>query len=142
MVKKFLALVLILSLFLIAYGYWQATEPKTSSGGESPRIEVRPKSFNFGTVDYGQRLEKEFLLSNQGKEELIIKRVATSCGCTQAQVGKKILAPGEETVLRVVYDTKAMTGPKARGRQERIIYLKSNDPVQPQLEVKIYANVN
>lgn len=142
MAKKGLILALVLVLSLIGYGYWQATGSETGPNNKAPRIEVKPKSFHFGAVNYGQKLETSFRLMNQGEEKLVIKRVATSCGCTRAWVEKKELAPGEEMNLKVVYDTQAMTGPKARGRQERIIYLKTNDPARPQLEVKIYADVN
>ncbi len=67
--------------------------------------------------------------------------MATSCGCTTAKVSKEKINPGEEIELQVSYDTGAMSGDHARGEQERIIYIKSNDPINPQVEAMIYADV-
>jgi len=41
----------------------------------------------------------------------------------------------------VIYDSGAMSGFHALGKQERIIYLQTNDPKHPQIEVKIFAYV-
>ena len=76
-----------------------------------------------------------------GSAVLEIKRLATSCGCTSAEIAEKQINPGEEAELRVAYDTGAMSGPHGKGPQERIVYIKSSDPINPQVEVMIYANV-
>ncbi len=67
--------------------------------------------------------------------------MATSCACTSAKVTKEKIAPGKEADLNVTYDTGAMSGPHGKGSQERIIYIKSNDPINPQAEVTIKAYV-
>ena len=130
---------IILAIFFI--GYFQAT-PKSTEQENIPRIDIEPKFFDFGVVDFGKVVNFTFKVKNLGKGVLEIKRVATSCGCTTAQVSKEKVNPNEEIELFVKYDTAAMgSGPHGRGRQERIIYLKSNDPVNPQVEVMIYGTV-
>ncbi|KKT16741.1 MAG: hypothetical protein UV98_C0023G0001, partial [Parcubacteria group bacterium GW2011_GWB1_43_6] len=109
--------------------------------GNLPQIEITPKSFDFGEVQYGDIAEYSFKIKNTGSEILEIKRLATSCGCTSAKIAKVELNPGEEADLRVTYDSGAMSGPHGKGEQERIIYVKSSDPVNPQVEVMVYANV-
>lgn len=138
-------LFLIISVLVIAgiaiSGYFKAIPGVENQGGSLPQIEITPKSFDFGEINYGEIVEYSFKVKNLGDENLEIKRVATSCACTTAEIEKEVLSPGEEVELLVTYDTGAMSGAHAKGEQERIIYLKSNDPVNPQVEAMIYAVV-
>lgn len=138
----FFLIVGIIALILLGYGYFKAV-PGLEENQESsfPIIEITPKLFDFGEISYGDVAEHTFTLKNLGDKDLEIKRVATSCACTTAKVVKEIVAPGEKTELQVTYDTGVMSGPHGMGYQERIIYVKSSDPLNPQVEVKISAYV-
>jgi len=139
MKTKIVFVLVLVVLGLAGYGYFKSIpgiEP-----GNLPQIEITPKSFDFGEVQYGDIAEYSFKIKNTGSEILEIKRLATSCGCTSAKIAKVELNPGEEADLRVTYDSGAMSGPHGKGEQERIIYVKSSDPVNPQVEVMVYANV-
>ncbi|MFH1841214.1 MAG: DUF1573 domain-containing protein [Candidatus Nealsonbacteria bacterium] len=132
----------IIALILLGYGYFKATPGVGEGQSENfPKIEITPKYFDFGQASYGDVLEHVFKLKNLGKEPLEIKRVATSCSCTTAKVVEEIVAPGQETELVVTYDTGAMSGPHGMGDQERIIYVKSSDPLNPQVEITIHARI-
>ena len=139
-----LKVILILGLVVLGtavYGFFKAT-PGADNQENLPKIEITPSSFNFGEIEFGKIVEYAFRVKNTGSEVLEIKRVATSCACTIARVNKETLEPGQETELKVKYDTAAMgDGSHGRGKQERIIYVKSSDPLKPQTEVMIYANV-
>lgn len=137
----FLTISVLVIVGIAISGYFKAIPGVENQGENLPQIEITPKSFDFGEVEYGQVVEYSFLVKNLGDEILEIKRVATSCACTTAEIEKETLRPGEETKLLVIYDTGAMTGAHAKGEQERIIYVKSNDPVNPQVEAMIYADV-
>lgn len=126
---------------LLIYGYFKAIPGPGDRGENQPRIEALPESFNFGEIEYGQIVEYTFKVKNLGKEILEIKKIATSCACTTAEIFKEIIGPNEEAELLVRYDSGAMSGAHAKGEQERIIYIKSNDPLNPQIEVMIYAYV-
>lgn len=140
--KIFVFLILvILILGLAVFGYFNSIPGAENQTNNLPKIEISPQDFDFGDIDYGQVVEYSFKIKNLGKEILEIKRVATSCACTTAKIAKEIINPGEETDLIVRYDTGLMAGSHGKGRQERIIYVKSNDPVNPQIEAVIYANV-
>lgn len=124
------------------YGYFKATPPVSGGQDSVPKIEITPESYDFGTIVFGTIAEYNFKVKNSGKETLEIKRVATSCGCTTAKVSQIKINPGETADLSVKYDTAAMgEGPHGTGKQDRIIYIKSNDPVNPQIEVTISAFV-
>ena len=132
-------ILIIVSLFI--FGYFKSIPGVEDQAENIPKIEINPKDFYFGEIDYGQVVNYSFLVKNVGSEILEIKRVSTSCACTTAEIKKEKINPNETAELQVVYDTGAMSGPHGMGEQERIIYVKSNDPINPQTEVMIYANV-
>lgn len=132
----------VIILALAIAGYFRATPGAEDQAGAQPGIAITPESFDFGEIDYSRIVESSFRIKNLGKEILEIKRVATSCACTTAEVLKDRIEPGEETELLVSYDTAAMgRSSHGMGKQERIIYVKSNDPLNPQVTVMIYAYV-
>src|SRR3989344_2859003 len=133
---------LILISGLVVFGYFKATPGAANGGTAGPKIEILPAIFDFGDIKYGQIVEYDFQVKNSGKEILEIKRVATSCSCTTAKVDKEKIGPGETANLHIRYDSGAMGSLHGKGRHERIIYVKSNDPNNPQTESMIYANVN
>lgn len=128
-------------LGLAVFGYMKAV-PGAGNQTNLPKIEIMPSSYDFGEIIYKDVVSRTFQIKNNGRSDLQITRVATSCGCTTASVVKTVLAPGETTELNVVYESGQMTGSHGKGRQERIIYVKSNDPNNPQAEVLIYGTVN
>ena len=128
-------------LGLAVYGYFKAVPAPSDQLENRPKIEITPQSFDFGEVEYGEKAEHTFDIMNLGGETLEITRLSTSCGCTTAEIDKESIPAGEQAELEVVYNTGAMTGAHAKGEQERIIYVKTNDPVNPQVEVTISAYV-
>jgi len=126
----------------IIYGYYQATPALIKETISRPQIDISPESYDFGEIEFGKIVNFTFKVKNSGDEILEIKRIATSCGCTTAKINKDKINPGEEADVLVAYDTAAMgSGPHGKGQQERIIYIKSNDPANPQITTTINAYV-
>jgi hypothetical protein len=110
-----------------------------ASGAEAkkgPRIAVEPPEFNFGKALQNKTLTKEFSVKNFGSEDLVITNVATSCGCTVAQLSTRTLKPGASTALIVNMETRAGNGPI-----EKTVTIESNDPAKL-FEVKLKAEVS
>jgi len=139
--KKTLVIFFIFFIVFALYGYFKSVPGVENLGEEYPIIETIPNFFDFGEVQYGDLAQYTFVVKNSGKKTLEINRLSTSCACTSAEIEKEVINPGEEVELSVKYDTGLMTGPHGMGDQERIIYIKSNDPVNPQIEVIIKAYV-
>ena len=141
--KKYLLFILplLLIISIAVLGYFTAV-PGLKEGVETyPKIGITPQSFDFGELKYGSIAEYTFKVKNLGLEILMIGKLATSCACTSAQIEKVSILPGEEVDLLIKYNTGAMNGSHGRGSQDRIIFIKSNDPINPQIEVTIHANV-
>lgn len=141
MKKNLIILCAAVVLAIGIYGYFSATAAPGNDSRLLSKIEISPEFFDFGEVAYGKIAKYDFELKNIGEKDLEITRISTSCGCTTAEAGTRLIQPGEKTNLSVEYNTGAMSGPLSMGDQERLIYVRSNDPVNPQIEIKIHAIV-
>jgi len=107
---------------------------------KAPKIMLSATSFDAGDIDPAKGIwEKKFSIRNEGNAPLIIEGISTSCGCTKAKAAEEKIKPGKETELNVTYDPS--THPGLTGRIERIVYISSNDPENPETELKITGNV-
>jgi hypothetical protein len=108
-----------------------------ASPAAAPRIVIEPASFDFGAIKPVHVVEKEFVLRNNGRADLRIESIVSSCHCAAILADTKLLVkPGASTTFRV-----RLTAPEPAGRLQRSVLVKSNDPAQPALEVKIEALV-
>lgn len=108
------------------------------SGG-APQAAVSPASYDLGQIGPGNPVTTTFAVSNQGNGPLLIESVTTSCGCTTAQISSQTIAPGASADLTVTFDPQAHAG--ATGQFLRYIYLRTNDPTAPEVEVEIRVEV-
>ncbi len=121
----FLALLIALSLTL------------TSCGTPPPRIVVEPTSQDLGEKPQAP-LELTYTVRNEGGSPLKIEKVSTSCGCTRAKVDRETIPPGESAQLLVSFDP---TETNLYGDLLRVIYIRSNDPDNPEVEVEFRVTI-
>ena len=103
-----------------------------------PDIAVETTRHDFGAVQQGEVATTEIVVRNMGQGDLRIETVATSCGCTSAQVEPKTIQPGGEGRLVIHYDSGVHPD---SGPIQRHIYISSNDPKEQEVEVIINADV-
>ena len=128
------------------------------AGGKRPQIILEPTYFDFGQVSKKQnRISKIFKLSNQGSQPLVITNIKTSCPC--ASVSLKVdknksrffstegspkdwqmeIKSGQNGELELVVD---LASPHVKtGKLIRDALLTSNDPIYPEVTVRIEAYV-
>ena len=102
----------------------------------APKAEFDETIFNFGEIKQGAKVDKIFHMKNTGKRELIVRRIRTTCGCTAAQPGKKVLAPGETTELKVTFNSRGKLG-----RQSKPVTIITNDPNNPIYTLRLSGTV-
>ncbi len=98
----------------------------------APRIVVEPAVKNLGERPQ-EPLALTYTVRNEGTAPLIIEKVSTSCGCTKAWVDREKISPGESATLQVTLDP---TEDDLYGDLLRVIYLRSNDPQNPEVQVE------
>jgi hypothetical protein len=92
---------------------------------------------SFGKVPQGPKLEGTFVFTNTGQNQLEIKNVTTSCGCTGAVVDeKKVFEPGESGKLKFSFNTEGRMG-----HQEKSITVFSNDAKNPSKNVILECEI-
>ena len=146
--KKFLlVLVLIIAgAVLISWQRLAAHEPDSPSG-----LVIVPQEHDLGQVKYGEVPTADFEVRNQGRKEIKITRISTSCGCTTATLvgqeeatarGKPIqLEAGESLVMQVAFNPAVHGDDTDFGLVKRVIYVTTDDPQQPETQVTITAEV-
>lgn len=100
------------------------------------KIYFQETQHDFGKVKEGQILEYEFKFENKGTESLSIKDVKTSCGCTAAVVSASTIKPGQVGSIKVNFNTKGR-----EGRNSKSITVVSNDSLEPNKVISIYADI-
>lgn len=120
-----------------------------------PTLKTFLTNFDFGQMDLKEIKTKEIELKNTGNKALIISDMITSCDCTFAQLvgeGKESprfsmrrdtkwrgeIAAGQTALLKITYEPKLMP---VQGKVSRAITFKTNDPVNPNVNISFSAEV-
>jgi len=116
----------------------QSTDEQSSTGG--PRI-----VFDRSTHDFGESpqsagiLSTTFEVKNTGDKILTIGDLSTSCGCTTAKLSQSSINPDGSATLTVYFDPDFHDEPS--GKLTRTVFIPTNDPNQPEAEVKITVDI-
>ncbi len=105
-----------------------------------PHLTLTPEEYDFGKIrQSGGVVSKTFNVLNNGSEDVTINEVLTSCSCTTAEIDKKLLRPGEQGTLTVVFDPNYHY--EDDGRFFRTATIKSNIHGKAP-EVKVFVEVD
>ncbi len=91
--------------------------------------------FDFGSIVQGEIVSHTFRFRNARNDVLLIKDLIPDCGCTKPKVDKKVLKPGEEGSIEVVFNSAGW-----QGSQYKSVALRTNSPIREK-SVTIKANV-
>ncbi|MGH2642808.1 MAG: DUF1573 domain-containing protein [Chitinophagaceae bacterium] len=75
-----------------------------------PVFSVADTTLDFGTIKEGDVVQVDFKFKNTGTKPLIISEASSTCGCTIPDYSKKPVAPGEESILKVVFNSAGKMG--------------------------------
>lgn len=81
-----------------------------SSNFDQPNIKFSKLDFNFGIVNKGQVISRYITFKNDGKRDLVISNVKSSCGCTIANWPKNPIAPNNSDSLLLELNTSSLNG--------------------------------
>jgi hypothetical protein len=88
----------------------------------APTMDFTETEFDFGTLKQGDKTVHEFTFKNNGKSDLIIRDVQTSCGCTAVD-SKKVIKAGESSLIKATFNSAGKSG-----KQNKSITLITNIP--------------
>ena len=104
-----------------ATGEQPAAQEVVGDNAATAVLELETDTYDFGQVAEGTAVEHEFRFKNAGGAPLIISNVQASCGCTTPEYSKNPVAPGEEGMVKVVFNSAGQTG-----KQHKVITVTSN----------------
>lgn len=110
------------------------TEKELASAPQINFLEIQK---DFGNVNEGEIIEHEFIFTNTGKSDLIIRKIKASCGCTTAAPKESIIKPGQKSSLSASFKTSGFSG-----RQSKTITVITNDPVKSTMVLRLSGTVN
>lgn len=88
---------------------------KTDSGSvvsatALPVIKFDRETHDFGKIKSGDVVKYDFKFTNTGKSPLIITNATATCGCTKPDYPKTPVAPGENGVIHVEFNSTGKMG--------------------------------
>ncbi len=95
---------------------------------QTPLMVFEVDTFYFGTIIQGDSLQFDFVFRNLGKENLIIKDVRASCGCTVPHWPKNDIPMNGEGKIAITFHSVGKLGP-----QHKEIIISSNS--EPALKI-------
>ncbi len=104
-----------------------------------PKLVLPERMYDFGTIPATEKVSHTFPVRNEGPGTLTISRVYTTCACTTAELSSRVIPPGKQALLKVIYDPAFHD---VQGEVRRDVILEVNDPEWGgQAVVSIKANV-
>jgi len=103
---------------------------------KAPKIVMDKTTYDFGKVKAGTIIKFNYVVTNQGKHELIIHKVKASCGCTATKPAATHIKKNKSTEIAVEFNTSGR-----RGRQHKTITVITNDPTNPQIILNVQGEL-
>jgi hypothetical protein len=104
----------------------------------APVFKLAQSTVDLGKVPGSTAEEVEFKFTNAGKNDLIIRHVRSTCGCTAVQQGQQGIGikPGESSSIKAVFNTGSF-----KGKVTKAIYVYTNDPKNSEVVLMLNAEV-
>ena len=102
----------------------------------APSIIFENSKYDFGTIKQGEKASNNYIFSNKGKTDLVIRKIKTSCGCTASNPEKMIIKPGESSHITVTFNSSGKSG-----KQQKTITVITNDPKNSSIGLQILGVV-
>jgi len=124
-----ISIVVIIGALLIFYNI-------QNKSSQLPTISISEEEWDFGKIKEDERPVHIFTIKNTGREELIISRVRSSCGCAATMLSSDNIQPEKSAELKVTFNPTGYNG-----LVKKNIYIESNDPQLPKTKITVIAEV-
>lgn len=125
------------------------------NNAELPKLSINQTTFDFGKIKLTDIKSQAVEIKNIGTKPLVLSDFKTSCDCTFVQVviaGQESprfsmggsanwqgeIAPQSSAIIKIIYEPRIMP---VKGKVNRQIVFKTNDPENPLINLKFTAEV-
>ncbi|MEL6672209.1 MAG: DUF1573 domain-containing protein [Bacteroidota bacterium] len=84
--------------------FWMIAQNHLQSKGRLTQLKVLTSVIDLGEIANGQPAIGEFYILNNGSNPLEIYQVDAGCTCTSSDWQRDIIAPGDTTTIKVLYE--------------------------------------
>jgi hypothetical protein len=120
-------------------GIVEKVEPKPEYSAEelkkSAEVHLDNEDIDFGKIERGQKVSKEFKIKNTGKTPLTITKVQSACNCISHKLTPETIEPGKHGKLELIYS------PYQDGFNKDIVTIFTNDLNNPKTKIVLSAEV-
>jgi hypothetical protein len=104
----------------------------------APVFKVAATTVDLGKIKGSTQNEVEFKFTNEGKNDLIIRHIRSTCGCTAVQQGNQGVGikPGQSSSIKAVFSSGGYNG-----KVTKAIYVYTNDPKNSEVILMLTADV-
>ena len=115
----------------------QPVGDQNAIAGKAAKLEFVEKGVHdFGKITEGDTVEYLYKFVNKGELPLIINNITASCGCTTPDWPRQPVAPGEESSVRVRFNSRGK-----QGEQRKTVTVYANtQPATTDLEFKVLVS--
>lgn len=104
--------------------------------GPTTTMTFEETTFDFGTINEGEKVRHTYAFTNTGSEPLILSDAKGSCGCTVPQWPREPIAAGESGEIIVEFNSKNKSGKK----NQKVTITANTNP--PQTFIYLTGTVN
>ncbi|RYF74959.1 MAG: DUF1573 domain-containing protein [Cytophagaceae bacterium] len=118
-------------------GNGQPVGEQNAISGKAAKIEFVDKGIHdFGQLTEGDTVEYLYKFVNKGELPLVINNITASCGCTTPEWPREPVAPGEESGVKVRFNSRGK-----QGEQHKTVTVYANtEPSTTDIEFKVMVN--
>lgn len=104
----------------------------------APVFKVENTTVDLGKIKGNTQNEVEFKFTNAGKNDLVLRYIRSSCGCTAVQQGKQGegIKSGQSSSIKATFNSGSY-----KGKVTKAIYVYTNDPKNSQVVLMFNADV-
>ncbi|MDX9811241.1 MAG: DUF1573 domain-containing protein [Bacteroidales bacterium] len=104
----------------------------------APVFKVASSNVNLGKMAGATKKDVEFVFTNEGKSDLVIRHIRSTCGCTAIQDGSQGVGikPGQKSSIKATFNSGTY-----KGKVTKAIYVYTNDPRNSEVVLMLNADV-
>lgn len=103
--------------------------------GPTTTVEFETSTYDFGTVDEGEKVQYSYKFKNTGSEPLVISNAKGSCGCTVPNWPREPIAPGGTGEILVEFDSKGKGKEGGQKQTKRVTVTANTEPANTFLTI-------
>lgn len=103
---------------------------------DAPVFKLASNTADFGKIKQNESADVEFVFTNEGKSDLIIRHVKSGCGCTALMPTENVIKPGATGTIKARFNSGGY-----KGNIYKNIFVYTNDPKSSEVMLMIKGEV-